>query len=82
MNKNSYLNRIATARSKMSTRTSQDAYAQVDRMAKSTNGRFTTKVSAVSSHGPSTAVASIIIPIDAIPCRLHEKARSILGGGI
>lgn len=51
MKQNNYLNRIATARSTKSSRTSEDAYAQVDRMAKSTSGLFTTKVSAVSSHG-------------------------------
>ena len=36
MKQNDYLNRIATARSTKSSRTSQDACAQVDRMAKST----------------------------------------------
>jgi hypothetical protein len=54
MNQNSYLNRIATARSARPATTSQDAYAQVDRMAKSTNGQFTTKVSVVSSGGRKT----------------------------
>jgi hypothetical protein len=53
MKQNDYLNRIATARSTKSSRTSEDAYAQVDRMAKSTSGPFTTKASAASLHGPT-----------------------------
>ena len=52
MSKDSYLSRISTARSTKSSRTSQDAYAQVDRMAKSTSGRFKTKASDDSSDGP------------------------------
>jgi len=51
MNKTDYLSRIATARSTKSSRTSEDAYAQVDRMAISTNGPFTTKASDASSLG-------------------------------
>lgn len=51
MNKAPYLNRIATARLERPATTSQDAYAQVDRMAKSMSGPFTTKASVVSSDG-------------------------------
>jgi len=51
MNQTAYLNRIATARSSRPATTSRDAYAQVDRMAKSTNGQFATKVSEGSSNG-------------------------------
>jgi len=49
MSKPDCLSRIVIARSTKSLRTSQDAYAQVDRMAKSTSGQFTTKVSVASS---------------------------------
>ena len=59
MSKNDYLSRIGTARSTKSSRTSQDAYAQVDRMAKSTTGRFTTKVSYVSLDGQNKQGDSI-----------------------
>jgi len=59
MNNPDYLSRIATARSTKSSRTSEDAYAQADRMMKSTNGPFTTKASAASSVGPKKAVDSI-----------------------
>ncbi len=55
MKQTDYLTRIATARSTKSSRTSEDAYAQVDRMAKSTNGPFTTKASDASSPGPKKA---------------------------
>ncbi|MES2661324.1 MAG: hypothetical protein V4689_22075 [Verrucomicrobiota bacterium] len=51
MKQTDYLTRIATARSTKSSATSEDAYAQVDRMAKSTNGPFMTKASVGSSHG-------------------------------
>lgn len=51
MNKNPYLSRIATARLERPATTSQDAYAQVDRMVRSMSGQFTTKASAVSSVG-------------------------------
>ena len=58
MNKTNYLFRIATARSTKSSATSEDAYAQVERMAKSTNGPFTTKASDASSLGQKKAVDS------------------------
>ncbi|MFM2196601.1 MAG: hypothetical protein RLZZ505_33 [Verrucomicrobiota bacterium] len=53
-----YLSRIAIARSTKSSRSSESAYAQVDRMAKSTNGPFTTKVSEGSGLGRKKTVAT------------------------
>jgi hypothetical protein len=44
MSQNDYLSRIAA---------SQEAYAQVDRMAKSTVGRFVTKAAATPPDGPT-----------------------------
>lgn len=58
MNKLSYLNQIAIARSSMPMTTSEEAYAQVERMAKSTNGPFTRKVSVASSSGRKKKDAS------------------------
>ena len=59
MNKDNYLTRIATARMQKSSRTSADAYAQMDRMARSTSGRFTMKVSGDSSPGAKSKGFSI-----------------------
>jgi hypothetical protein len=59
MNEIPYLNRIATARLARPAMTSRDAYAQVDRMAKSTSGPFTTKVSDVSSVGQKKRTVSL-----------------------
>jgi len=53
-----YLARIAIARSKKSFTTLEDAYAQVDRMAKSTSGPFRMKTSDGSSVGPKKRDAS------------------------
>jgi hypothetical protein len=58
MNKTDYLNRIATARSTKSSRTSEQAYAQMDRMMKSTNSPFTTKVSVASSTEREKTIGS------------------------
>ena len=78
MNQHPYLTRVATARSARPATTSQDAYAQVDRMAKSTNGQFTTKASVVSSGGRKTkSVSSMpwvggrIAPNDAVGQLVH-----------
>jgi hypothetical protein len=49
MNPTDYLHRISTARSAKPAATSQDAYSQVDRMAKTTSGPFMTKASDGSS---------------------------------
>lgn len=65
MSQNSYLNRIATARSTRPATTSQDAYAQVDRMAKSTNGQFTMKAS-----GDSSALVSESLPAEPLLQRI------------
>ena len=46
-----YLTRIAIARSLRPSRSSESAYAQVDRMAKSTNDPFMTKASDGLSDG-------------------------------
>jgi hypothetical protein len=59
MNEIPYLSRIATARLARPATTSRDAYAQVDRMAKSTSGPFTTKVSDVSSVGRKKRAVSL-----------------------
>lgn len=58
MSKPDYLARIAIARSQKSSRSSADAYAQVDRMAKSMSGVSTTKASGESSLGPKNADAT------------------------
>jgi hypothetical protein len=51
MSQPNYLKRIETARSTKSSRTSADAYAQMDRMVASTSGPFTTRASGDSSAG-------------------------------
>ena len=58
MSKPNYLARIAIARSQKSSRSSADAYAQVDRMAKSMSGASTTKASVESSPEPKSADAT------------------------
>ena len=58
MDSKAYLRKMAAARAKRSETTSEAAYAQVDRMMKTTNGPFTTKASAVSSDGPKKENAS------------------------
>lgn len=58
MSKPDYLARIAIARSQKSSRSSADAYAQVDRMAKSTSGASTTRASGESSLWPKSAGAT------------------------
>ena len=50
-----YLSQIAIARSSKLSRSSENAYVQVDRMAKSTSGHFTTKISGDSRLGRKKA---------------------------
>ncbi|GAA5116398.1 hypothetical protein JIN84_19050 [Luteolibacter yonseiensis] len=51
MSQNDYLSRIAAVRATKSSRTSQEAYDQVDRMAKSTVGGFVTKAADTPPDG-------------------------------